>query len=188
MQELGGGGAPHVLGSGRGRGSSVPRVEEEGSSELDASLRTVLGSGRGRGVAALAAAALLGPYGPRLGPGTRGGGVGGGAPWLETTAALGRGQGGDGGERREATTGSGARRRKKLGQRRTGSRRKTTVRLNTRGDLKSRCVAPTGTKGPLFSPGSWLEPGLKVAFSPGSSQEPGLNVFFSFLFIYAYNN
>ena len=76
VQELGGGGAPYVLGSGRGRGSSVPRVEEEGSSTR------VVGARRGA------------PYGPRLGPGTRGGGVGGGgAPGLETTAALGRGQG-----------------------------------------------------------------------------------------------
>ena len=63
----------------------MPRVEEEGSSAR------VIGARRGA------------PYGPRLGPGTRGGGVGGGgAPWLETTAALGRGQGGDGGERRAA--------------------------------------------------------------------------------------
>ena len=64
------------------------------------------------------------PYGPRLGPGTRGGG--GGAPGLETTAALAWGQG------REATVGSGG---GKLGLSRTGSRRKTTVCLYTSGDL-----------------------------------------------------
>jgi len=92
-KELGGGGAPYVLGSGRGRGSSVPRVEEEGSSAR------VVGARRGA------------PYGPRLGQGTRGGGIGGGdAPGLETTAALGRGQG------CEATAGCGARRRKTRAQ------------------------------------------------------------------------
>jgi len=79
VQELGGGGAPYVLGSGRGRGSSVPRVEEEGSSELDASLRTVLGSRRGRGVAALAAAALLGSRRRRHSAGDKGATAGSGA-------------------------------------------------------------------------------------------------------------
>ena len=54
--------------------------------------------------------------------------------------------------------------------------------------LYSRLVIRTGTKGPPFSPGFWLEPGLKATFSPGSSQEPGLNVFLVFLIIYAYNN
>jgi len=122
----------------------VPRVEEEGSSAR------VVGARRGA------------PYGPQLGPGTRGGGVGGGAPGLETTAALGRGQG------CEATAGSGAR------------RSKTRAQSNW---IEEEDVSyiHAGT----FSPGSWLEPGLKA---PGSSQEPGLNVFFSFLFIYAYNN
>ena len=48
------------------------RVEEEGSSELDAALRTVLGSGRGRGVAALAAAALLGSRRRRHSAGDKG--------------------------------------------------------------------------------------------------------------------
>jgi len=49
-------------------------------------------------------------------------------------------------------------------------------------------VLRTRTKGPPFSPGSLLEPGLKATFSPGSSQEPGLNVFSVSLCIYAYNN
>ena len=104
--------------------TSWARSEDEGRRCRARRRRRVVGARR------------VAPYGPRLGPGTRGGGVGGGGdPWLETTAALGRAQGGDAGERREATAGSGARRRKKLGQRRTGSRRKTTVRLNTHGDL-----------------------------------------------------
>jgi len=93
-------------------------------------------------------------------------GCGGGddAPGLQAPA-LGRGRGrGDDGEERRVTE-------EELGQWDREGRR-----------LFVYIAAPT------FSPGSWLELGIKATFIPGSSQEAGLNVFLCFLFIYAYSN
>jgi len=80
----------------------VPRVEEEVSSAR------VVGARRGA------------PYGPRLGSGMRGGGVGGGgAPGLETTA------------------GSGARRRKTRAQSNWTEEQDNCFLIYTRGPLVS---------------------------------------------------
>ena len=105
--------------------TSSARAEDEGRRCRARRRRRVVGARR------------VAPYGPRLGPGTRGGGVGGGAPGLETTATLGRGQG------CEATAGSGAR------------RSKTRAQSNW---IEEEDVSyiHAGT----FCPGSWLEPGL----------------------------